>query len=193
MNKICVFAGSNVGNSPEYEIAATQLGELVAASGIELVYGGSKIGLMGRVADAVLANGGRVTGVMPRGLFKGEMAHTGLTAFHEVGNMHERKALMSELSDGYIALPGGLGTFEELFEVASWAQLGIHKKPVGILNVKGFYQPIADMLQQAVTSGFMRDTNLGLMLFEESPAILLDKMTAYSPPEQANKWAELPK
>ncbi|CAM3216588.1 TIGR00730 family Rossman fold protein [Paenibacillus lupini] len=193
MNKICVFAGSNVGNSPEYEVAAIQLGELMAANGIELVYGGSKIGLMGRVADAVLANGGRVTGVMPRGLFNGEMAHTGLTAFHEVGNMHERKALMSDLSDGYIALPGGLGTFEELFEVASWAQLGIHKKPVGILNVKGFYQPIADMLNQAVAAGFMRDTNLGLMLFEESPAVLLDKMAAYSPPEQANKWAELPK
>ncbi|SFF18594.1 hypothetical protein SAMN05216378_5351 [Paenibacillus catalpae] len=193
MSKICVFAGSNVGNSPEYEQTATRLGELMAAKGIELVYGGSKIGLMGRVADAVLANGGRVTGVMPRGLFLGEMMHTGLTEFHEVGNMHERKALMSELSDGYIALPGGLGTFEELFEVASWAQLGIHKKPVGILNVKGFYQPIADMLTQAVSAGFMRDTNLGLMLFEENPSALLDKMAAYSPPEQANKWTELSK
>ncbi|GLX69856.1 TIGR00730 family Rossman fold protein [Paenibacillus glycanilyticus] len=193
MNKICVFAGSNAGVSPEYGQAATELGQLMAAKGIELVYGGSRIGLMGLVADAVLANGGRVTGVMPRGLFIGEMAHKGLTEFIEVGNMHERKALMSELSDGYIALPGGLGTFEELFEVASWAQLGIHKKPVGILNVKGFYQPIADMLNHAVSAGFMRDTNLGLMLFEANAAVLLDQMAAYTAPEQANKWAELPK
>lgn len=120
------------------------------------------------------------------------MAHTGLTAFHEVGNMHERKALMSELSDGYIALPGGLGTFEELFEVASWAQLGIHKKPVGILNVKGFYQPIADMPQRGCYVRLYAGHQSGIDAFEESPAILLDKMTAYSPPEQANKWAGCP-
>ncbi|MBW5446122.1 TIGR00730 family Rossman fold protein [Cohnella sp. CFH 77786] len=191
MKRICVFAGSNVGTSPEYEQKAIQLGQLIASKGYELVYGGSKIGLMGRVADAALAAGGKVIGVMPRNLFKGEMAHSGLTELHEVGNMHERKALMSEFADAYIALPGGLGTFEELFEVASWSQLGIYKKPVGVLNVLGFYQPIAEMLMQAVNAGFMRETNLGLLLFDEEPESLLHKMISYTPPEQANKWSEL--
>jgi len=191
MRRICVFAGSNVGTSPEYERKAIQLGELLASRGFEIVYGGSKIGLMGRVADAALAAGGKVIGVMPRNLFKGEMVHSGLTELREVGNMHERKALMSELADAYIALPGGLGTFEELFEVVSWSQLGIHKKPVGVLNVLGFYQPIAEMLKHAVGAGFMQQTNLGLILFEEEPGLLLDEIVSYVPPVQTNKWNEL--
>ena len=191
MKRVCVFAGSNVGLSPEYELKAIQLGKIIASKDFELVYGGSKIGLMGRVADAVLAAGGKVTGVMPRNLFKGEMVHSGLTELHEVGNMHERKALMSELADSYIALPGGLGTFEELFEVISWSQLGIHKKPVGVLNVLSFYQPIAKMLKQAVESGFMQETNLGLVIFEEEPELLVNKIINYIPPKQVNKWNEL--
>lgn len=191
MKRVCVFAGSNVGLSPEYEQKAIQLGKLIASKDFELVYGGSKIGLMGRVADAVLAAGGKVTGVMPQNLFKGEMVHSGLTELHEVGNMHERKALMSELADSYIALPGGLGTFEELFEVISWSQLGIHKKPVGVLNVLSFYQPIAEMLKQAVESGFMQETNLGLVIFEEEPELLINKIINYIPPKQVNKWNEL--
>lgn len=191
MKKICVFAGSNMGTSPEYEQKAVQLGCLIALQGYELVYGGSKIGLMGRVADAVLAAGGKVTGVMPRNLFRGEMVHSGLTELREVGNMHERKALMSELSDAYIALPGGLGTLEELFEVASWSQLGIHKKPVGILNVREFYKPIFDMLNQAVAAGFMQKTNLELVNFESEPELLLNRLIHYTPPVQTNKWSEL--
>lgn len=191
MKRICVFAGSNVGTRPEYEQKAIQLGKCIASNNFDLVYGGSRIGLMGRMADAALAAGGKVIGVMPRNLFKGEMVHTGLTELHEVGNMHERKAFMSELSDGYIALPGGLGTLEELFEVVSWSQLGIHRKPVGVLNVLGFYQPIADMLNQAVEAGFMQQTNLGLIHFEEDPELLINKMINYTPPVQVNKWNEL--
>ncbi|UVI30217.1 LOG family protein [Paenibacillus spongiae] len=191
MKRICVYAGSNVGTKPEYEQKAIELGRLIASQQLELVYGGSKIGLMGRVADAALAAGGKVIGVMPRNLFKGEMVHTGLTQLHEVGNMHERKALMSELADAYIALPGGLGTLEELFEVVSWSQLGIHKKPVGLLDVLGFYQPIADMFRQAADAGFMQQTNLGLVIFEEEPERLIDKVLNYVPPAQTNKWSEL--
>ncbi|GIQ62655.1 hypothetical protein PACILC2_12230 [Paenibacillus cisolokensis] len=138
MKRICVFAGSNAGASPAYAEAAEALGAELAARGIELIYGGSRIGLMGRVADAALRGGGKVTGIMPRGLFAGEMIHTGLTEFREVADMHERKALMSELADAFVALPGGLGTFEELFEALSWSQLGIHRKPVGLLNVNRF-------------------------------------------------------
>ncbi|MFD0617072.1 MULTISPECIES: TIGR00730 family Rossman fold protein [Paenibacillus] len=191
MRKICVFAGSNVGTSPEYEQKAEELGQLLASNNIELIYGGSKIGLMGRVADTVLAAGGRAVGVMPRNLFRGEMVHPNLTELHEVDGMHERKALMSELADGYIALPGGLGTYEELFEVLSWSQLGIHKKPVGVLNVNGFYQPMADMLERTVEAGFMQRSNLGLVLVEAEPQDLLRQMVSYTPPVQTNKWSEL--
>ncbi|QYR21468.1 TIGR00730 family Rossman fold protein [Paenibacillus sp. sptzw28] len=191
MKRVCVFAGSNVGASPEYAQKAVQLGEVIADKDFELVYGGSRIGLMGRVADSVLAAGGKVIGVMPRNLFKGEMIHPGLTELHEVDSMHERKALMSEMADSYIALPGGLGTYEELFEVVSWSQLGIHKKPVGVLNVAGFYQPMAEMFRQAVLAGFMQQTNLGLIIFEEDPELLIDKLINYMPPEQTYKWNEL--
>ena len=191
MKRVCIFAGSNVGTSPEYEQKAVQLGELLASKDFELVYGGSKIGLMGCIADAVLANGGKAIGVMPRNLFRGEIVHTGLTELHEVGNMHERKALMSELADAYIALPGGLGTLEELLEVVSWAQIGIHNKPVGVLNVLDYYRPMAEMFKKAVHNGFMQETNLGLLIFEEEPSILLDKIIRYIPPVQASKWSEL--
>jgi len=167
------------------------LGQLLVSNHIELIYGGSKIGLMGRVADTVLAAGGRAVGVMPRNLFRGEMVHPNLTELHEVDGMHERKALMSELADGYIALPGGLGTYEELFEVLSWSQLGIHKKPVGVLNVQGFYQPMADMLERTVEAGFMQRSNLGLVLVEAEPQELLRQMLSYTPPVQTNKWNEL--
>lgn len=191
MKRICVFAGSNVGTNPEYEQKAIELGKEIVSRGFELVYGGSRIGLMGRIADTVLANGGKVIGVMPRNLFRGEMVHTGLTELHEVNNMHERKARMSELADAFIALPGGLGTFEELFEVVSWSQLGIHRKPVGVLNILGYYQPLAEMFERAILAGFMQKTNLGLLIFEEEPDLLLNKMINYTPPVQDKKWNEL--
>lgn len=192
MKKICVFAGSNAGVSPEYEQAAMQLGQWIAANQYELIYGGSKIGLMGRVANTVLEAGGTVIGVMPRNLFTGEMVHKGLTKLYEVNSMHERKALMSELCDAYVSLPGGLGTYEELFEVLSWSQLGIHKKPVGLLNVRGFYDPLMAMLQKTVDAGFMRESNLSLVECEAQVETLLEKMNNYVPAAQTNKWDELP-
>ncbi len=192
MKRICVYSGSNAGISPEYEAAAVELGKWIAAHNYELVYGGSKIGLMGRVANTVLEAGGSVIGVMPRNLFIGEMVHTGLTKLYEVNNMHERKALMSDLCDAYIALPGGLGTYEELFEVLSWAQLGIHQKPVGVLNVLDFYNPLMEMLKQTVAAGFMRETNLRLIQCESTVEALLARMESYEPTAQTNKWDELP-
>jgi len=192
MKRICVFAGSNAGLHPEYAQKASELGQLLAQKGLELVYGGSKIGLMGLVADHILSGGGKAIGVMPRNLFRGEMAHTGLTELHEVANMHERKAMMSDLSDGFIALPGGYGTFEELFEVISWSQLGIHSKPVGILNIRGYYDPLMGMVKNAVDAGFMPETHLQLLIVESDPAVLLERMAQYMPPAYAHKWSELP-
>ncbi|MCR8643481.1 TIGR00730 family Rossman fold protein [Paenibacillus sp. N1-5-1-14] len=191
MKRICVYAGSNVGNSPEYAERAQRLGEELAARGIELVYGGSKIGLMGIVADAVLAGGGRAIGVMPAGLFRGEMRHTGLTEFHETANMHERKALMAELSDAFIALPGGIGTFEELFEMLSWSQLGIHQKPVGLLNVNGFYEPFYNMVDHAITAGFARESNKQLFIMDGEPTTLVESLVNFTRPELENKWKQL--
>ncbi|NGQ96471.1 TIGR00730 family Rossman fold protein [Brevibacillus sp. SYP-B805] len=192
MKRVCVFAGSNAGLLPDYEQKAAELGRLLAENGLELVYGGSRIGLMGRVADNVLTAGGKAIGVMPRNLFRGEIAHTGLTEFHEVGNMHERKALMTELADACIALPGGFGTFEELFEAVSWLQLGIHSKPVGILNVRGYYDPLIEMIKNAVKAGFMPETHTELIIVESEPATLLDRLRDYTPPAYAHKWTELP-
>lgn len=192
MKRICVYSGSNPGRHPEYEKAAIDLGRAMAASRYELVYGGGKLGLMGRVANAVLEAGGRAVGVMPRGLFRSEVIHTELSEFHEVADMHERKAKMSELADAYISMPGGLGTFEELFETASWAQLGIHKKPIGLLNVRGFYDPVMELMKHAVQEGFMKESNLALFIMESDPAVLLDRLARYEPPEQSFKWSELP-
>lgn len=192
MKKICVFAGSNAGASPEYEQAAIQLGKWMAEHSYDLIYGGSRIGLMGRVADIVLESGGNVYGVMPSNLFNGEMVHKGLTKLYEVGSMHERKALMSELCDGYVSLPGGLGTYEELFEVMSWSQLGIHKKPIGLFNVRGFYNPLMEMLEKTVEAGFMRQSNLSLIECEDRVELLFEKMENYVPAPQTYKWDELP-
>ncbi|MEB1807112.1 MAG: TIGR00730 family Rossman fold protein [Bacillaceae bacterium] len=176
MKRICVFAGSNVGASPEFEQGAVRLGQLLAEQNIELVYGGSKIGLMGSIADSVLQSGGKVTGVMPKNLFKREIIHPLVTEFHETETMHERKALMSELADGYIALPGGIGTFEELFEVMCWAQIGIHKKPIGALNVLNYYDPVSELIKKAATAGFMPQANVDLLIIEKQPEMLLEKM-----------------
>jgi len=188
MKRICVYAGSAMGAHPEYEQGAALLGRELAAQGYELVYGGSQWGLMGQVADGVMEAGGKAIGVMPRGLFKGEAAHTGLTEFHEVADMHERKKMMADLSDAYIALPGGLGTLEELFEMACWAQIGIHHKPIGVLNLRGFYDPLVAMLQHTVQEGFMKSTNLELIVVESDPARLLERLATYTPVKQIPKW-----
>lgn len=193
MKRICVYAGSNPGANPLFERYAQDLGKELVARGLDLVYGGSSMGLMGRVANAVLEGNGKAIGVMPTGLFRGEIVHKGLTEMHEVLTMHERKAKMIDLSDGFIALPGGLGTFEEIFEVVSWGQIGIHSKPIGLLNVDGYYTPLMEMVEHATTAGFIPAMQGELILCESDPAILLDRMRDYKPPVKVNKWSELDK
>ncbi|WP_434296187.1 TIGR00730 family Rossman fold protein [Clostridium sporogenes] len=191
MKRICVYSGSNLGLRSEYKESAKLLGKILAENKIELVYGGSRIGLMGEISNEVLRNNGKVIGVMPKGLFSGEMVHENLTKLIEVENMHERKQTMAELSDGFIALPGGLGTFEELFEVLSWAQLGIHKKPIGILNISNFFDPLLHMIKNTCTEGFMNESNIKLISVSDTPSELIKQMKNYVPPLMKNKWREL--
>ncbi|APR01430.1 putative lysine decarboxylase family protein [Clostridium botulinum] len=191
MKRICVYSGSNLGLRSEYKESAKLLGKILAENKIELIYGGSRIGLMGEISNEVLRNNGKVMGVMPKGLFSGEMVHENLTKLIEVENMHERKQTMAELSDGFIALPGGLGTFEELFEVLSWAQLGIHKKPIGILNISNFFDPLLHMIKNTCTEGFMNESNIKLISVSDTPSELIKQMKNYVPPLMENKWREL--
>ncbi|CBZ02745.1 TIGR00730 family Rossman fold protein [Clostridium botulinum] len=191
MKRICVYSGSNLGLRYEYKESAKLLGKILAENEIELVYGGSRIGLMGEISNEVLRSNGKVIGVMPKGLFSGEMVHENLTKLIEVENMHERKQTMAELSDGFIALPGGLGTFEELFEVLSWAQLGIHKKPIGILNISNFFDPLLHMIKNTCTEGFMNESNIKLISVSDTPSELIKQMKNYVPPLMENKWREL--
>ncbi|WP_028403470.1 TIGR00730 family Rossman fold protein [Ectobacillus panaciterrae] len=191
MKKICVYAGSNLGVRPEFQTYARQLGEEIVKRGFELVYGGSRIGLMGEVANTVLELGGAVTGVMPKGLFRGEIVHTGLSELIEVDSMHQRKATMIELADGFVALPGGYGTFEELFEVMCWAQIGIHQKPIGIFNIAGYYTPLLNMIHHAATEEFMNPNHLDLIVSATNANELFEKMQTYTPPVLKNKWRQL--
>ncbi|QQK75302.1 TIGR00730 family Rossman fold protein [Salicibibacter cibarius] len=188
MNTICVFAGSNAGERKTYAEEARQLGRCLLENNIRLVYGGSSIGLMGEVANEIIASGGEVIGVMPKGLFRGEVVHRSLTSLVEVDGMHERKAKMSDLSDGFIALPGGAGTFEELFEIYSWAQIGIHDKPIGLLNVEDYFLPLLKMIQHSVQEGFSNEDNLDLLMVDPSPQKLLEKMASYQRPQLRPKW-----
>lgn len=185
--RLCVFCGSSAGQDPVYIETAHLLGATLARNGIELVYGGASVGLMGAVADAALAHGGHVIGVMPQALVDKEIAHTGLSDLRVVGSMHERKALMAELSDGFIALPGGLGTFEELFEVWTWAQLGYHRKPCSLLNVAGFYDRLTEFLDDVVERGFVKPIHRSMLIVRDEPAALIDAIRAYEPP-QVDKW-----
>ncbi len=188
--RLCVFCGSSTGNRPAYRDAAERLGVLLVERGIELVYGGGNIGLMGVLADTVLAREGRAIGVIPESLMAKEVGHTGLTELRIVNSMHERKALMSDLSDGFIALPGGFGTFEEFCEVVTWSQLGLQSKPCGLLNVENYYAPLLELFDHAVREGFLRKENRRLVLDDEDPSRLLDKMTAFRP-EPVPKWIGL--
>ena len=172
--RICVFTGSRHGAAPEYADAARQLGRELVARGYGLVYGGGKVGLMTVIADTVLELKGHVTGVIPSSLVSKEVAHLGLTALRVVDSMHERKALMAELSDGFIAMPGGIGTMEELFEVLSWAQLGLHEKPCALLNVAGYYDPLIQFLDRAVEQDFIKAKHRALLIVESDPGALLD-------------------
>jgi uncharacterized protein (TIGR00730 family) len=192
MKRICVFCGSNTGHNPIYRAEAEKLGQLLAARGIELVYGAGNIGLMGAVADACLAAGGTVIGVIPEALMGKEVAgravdHRALTRIEVVDSMHTRKARMAELSDGFIALPGGFGTFEEFCEILTWGQLGFHVKPMGLLNVNGFYDPLLGLFDRAVSEGFLRPQNRAMALAETNIERLLDAMLGYRP-EPVSKW-----
>ncbi len=189
MKSVCVFCGSRSGDDPAYAEVARVLGETLAQAGIELVYGGGHVGLMGVVADAALAAGGNVTGVMPQALVDREIAHTGLTRLHVVGSMHERKATMSELSEGFVALPGGTGTLEEFFEVLTWAQLGEHGKPCGLLNVAGYYDPLLAVFDHMMNRGFLSEPHRAMVLVETEPTALLERFEDYSPPK-ITKWID---
>ena len=178
---ICVFCGSASGRAPTYAAAARELGELLAKRGIGLDYGGGDVGLMGELADAVLDAGGRAIGVIPQQLVDREVAHGGLTELHVVQNLHQRKALMAELADAFLTLPGGVGTMEELFEVWSWGRLGLHSKPCGLLNVDGYFDSLRTLTDQMVTEGFLESEYREMLLIEKQPGALLDRLAAYGP------------
>ena len=182
LKRICVYCGSSMGADSAHREAAVSLGALLASRGVGLVYGGGNVGLMGAVADGALHAGGEVIGVIPRALMDKELGHTGVTKLHITDSMHERKQLMADLSDGFIALPGGIGTFEELFETLTWLQLGFHAKPVGRLNVTGFYDPLLAFLRHATESRFMRPAYLESLLVETDAPALLARMAGFAAP-----------
>ena len=187
MNRICVFAGSNIGVRPEYVAAAEDLGRVLVERRIGLVYGGARVGLMGVLADRVLAGKGDVTGVMPEALVAKEVAHTGLPDLRVVSSMHERKALMADLADGFIALPGGWGTWEEFFEVLTWGQLGLHEKPCGLLNVQGYFNPMLAAVGHSIAEGFVKPENRSMVITASSAGALIDALNDYRP-VRVTKW-----
>ena len=187
MKRICVYCGSNPGKNPGYVEAAGQLGREMAVRGLGLVYGGAGIGVMGAIADAVLESGGEAIGVIPHSLATREVAHAGLSELHVVKSMHERKALMADLADGFIALPGGWGTFEEIFEMLTWAQLGFHEKPCGLLNVEGYYGGLYRFLEHAMNEQFVREAYRDMLIMEDAPSPLLDRFARYKAPK-VKKW-----
>lgn len=189
MRRICVFCGSNKGGSASYSAAARELGKLLAEKKISLVYGGGNVGLMGIIADTVMNAGGEVIGVIPEALVAKEVAHRGLSELKTVKSMHERKSVMADLSDGFIALPGGFGTFEEFFEVVTWTQLGLHKKPCGILNVEGFFEPLIALVKKGTAEGFIRQEHADILLAASSPRELLRLIGEWKPPT-VEKWLD---
>lgn len=187
MKRICVFCGSNSGIDPIYLETAEKVGKFLVSENIELVYGGGRVGLMGKIADTVMENGGKVIGVIPHDLSAKEIAHQNLTELHIVDSMHERKAMMAELADGFIALPGGVGTFEEFCEIVTWAQLGIHTKPCALMNVGGFYDAFIAMFDHSMNQGFIRPQHRALILVESEIGKLFQLMKEYRPPI-IEKW-----
>jgi uncharacterized protein (TIGR00730 family) len=182
-NRICVFCGTNPGERPEYGAAARDLGKLLADEGIELVYGGASVGIMGELADAVHEYGGHVTGIIPQQLMKKEAAHTGIPDLIVVASMHQRKSQMADLSDGFIALPGGIGTLEGYFEILTWGQLRIHSKPSGILNVAGYFDHLIEFLDHAVEEGFLKQEHREMIVVESDSRKLLERLKEYAPGE----------
>lgn len=189
MNRICVFCGSSPGARADYASAARRLGRVLAAQGLGVVYGGANVGLMAELANAVLAAGGELIGVIPRSLVERDVAHTGVTELRVVDTMHERKAMMTELADGFIALPGGLGTLDELFEILTWAQLGLHAKPCGLLNVAGYFDGLEAFLDHALRERFLRRAHRDLLLVGATPEDLLGLLRTYQPAPEP-KWLD---
>jgi hypothetical protein len=187
IRRLAVFCGSNPGTRPDYIAAAKEFGALLASRGIGIVYGGSSVGLMAALADAALDELGEVTGVIPRMLVEREVANTALSDLRIVDSMHQRKALMADLADGFVALPGGIGTLEEFFEVWTWGQLGMHAKPCGLLNVGGYFDPLLEFLDHAVEEKFVRDVHRSMVIVESDPTKLLDRFAEYVPPRVV-KW-----
>jgi uncharacterized protein (TIGR00730 family) len=183
MSRICVFCGTNTGARPAYGAAARKLGRILAEQGIELVYGGASVGIMGELADSVQEHGGHVTGIIPQQLMEKEAAHTGIPNLIVVASMHQRKSQMADMSDGFIALPGGIGTLEGFFEILTWGQLGIHAKPSGILNVDGYFDGLTGFLDHAVREGFLTEMHRQHIIVESDSRRLLERMRAYTPPE----------
>jgi uncharacterized protein (TIGR00730 family) len=181
IKRVCVFCGSSPGARPEYVQAARQVGALLAQRKIGLVFGGGRVGMMGQLAQAALENNGEVIGVIPKGLHERNVAFSGLNDLRVVGSMHERKALMAELADGFMALPGGLGTLEEIFEIVTWAQLGMHQKPCGLLNVSGYFTPLLAFLDQVVAQRFLDAAHRSMILVAEQAEDLLQQFTTYTP------------
>jgi uncharacterized protein (TIGR00730 family) len=188
VERVCVFCGSSPGARPAYAEATAELARLLVADGVGVVYGGGQVGLMGVLADAVLADGGEAIGVIPRALVDREIAHGGLADLRVVDSMHERKALMAELSDAFIALPGGLGTLEELFEVYTWSQLGLHRKPCGLLDVEDYYAGIATFLAHAVRERFLREEHRAMLMVERDPRALVERLRDFEPHAMQPRW-----
>lgn len=189
LRRVCVYAGSNRGARADYGAAAGKLADALVGRGLGVVYGGGNVGLMGVLADAVLDAGGEVIGVIPEALLAREVAHDGLTELRVVGSMHERKAAMTELADAFVALPGGFGTIEELVEVLTWSQLGLHAKPCALLDVAGYYAPLVAFFDHAVSEGFLRPQHREMLVVEQDADALLDRLTAWSPPT-VRKWID---
>jgi uncharacterized protein (TIGR00730 family) len=188
MQRVCVFCGSSAGGRPEYADAARRLGAALVRRGLGLVYGGGHVGLMGVIADAVLRAGGEVIGVIPQALVERELAQSGLTRLEVVDTMHQRKARMADLADAFAALPGGFGTCDELFEILTWAQLGLHAKPVGLLNVAGFFDPLRGWLDHMVRETFLKEKHRRLLLVADDPERLIDLLLHHRPEEPTPKW-----
>lgn len=191
MKRVCVFLGANPGMDPAYAEATRAMARVLVSRGLGLVYGGSAVGLMKVLADAVMDAGGETVGVIPQALYDKEIGHTGITRLEVVGSMHERKARMAELADGFVALPGGIGTLEEIFEVFTWGQLGFHAKPCGLLDVKGYYGGLCAFLDHVRDQGFLKNDHRGMLLCDPDPSSLLERMERFVPPKVA-KWVERP-
>ena len=190
MRRVCVFCGSSPGARPAYAEATAEVARLLVADGIGVVYGGGHVGLMGVLADTVMAAGGEAIGVMPRALVDREIGHTGISELRVVGSMHERKALMADLSDAFVALPGGAGTLEELFEVYTWAQLGLHDKPCGLLDVEGYFSGLVAFLDHAVDERFLREEHRAMLIVEREPRALIERLAEFEPRAVTPKWID---